>query len=181
MRCPKCEGERHTLWGPDHPVMLHWRLNPALAVNELALGQRVTSIWICETCAGPIFERSYLPCPSCGALHPQLRWKGQSGFGWWTGLRCPSCDAVLPPIRNAFGQWIERRTEPLWSPTANDPERIARLQAWVRGGGWLAVLLGTWALLGLGFAVAMVVGALLLFGGMTVAAFCAAFPIALVH
>lgn len=164
MTCPKCGGERHTLWGPTHPLMLHWRLNPAIATNELALGQRVTSTWICESCGGPVQDRSYTPCPSCRAMHPTSIWRLPNALGRWSGLRCPSCDAALPPIRNLWARGIERLTSPLWSGL--DPERVAGLGARIRGGAWrwvMAAGYGAWFAAGLLFGAAGIAVGLCIF------------------
>jgi hypothetical protein len=50
--------------------MLHWILNPGLAINELILGQRVPKVRLEDkTIDKPRIERVLIPCPHCETLH----------------------------------------------------------------------------------------------------------------
>jgi len=135
-RCPQCGGEPHKTWGPTHLVMVHWLLNPGLAFNELVLGQRVPKVThICTSCALDQNQRSYVPCPSCGALHPGMLWSKANGFFHYMGLFCPDCGEKIPAMRNGLALLIEGLTAPLWLlPAALVRERwrdseIARTRA----------------------------------------------------
>lgn len=49
-----------------HWMILHYILNPGLAINELILGQRVPKITPEDKSSEkPRVERSYVPCPHC--------------------------------------------------------------------------------------------------------------------
>jgi predicted RNA-binding Zn-ribbon protein involved in translation (DUF1610 family) len=114
-KCPKCGGDHFKRWQLPHPYILHWVLNPGLAVNELVLGQRVTKTQlICQDCDGPMMDRAYVPCPSCGTMHLGRRASGRQGFGNWRGIACPTCHQPIPCIRNVFSLLILLLTFPLW-------------------------------------------------------------------
>lgn len=39
---------KYKIWTWNNPVMLHWIINPGLAINELLLGQRVPKTMLIE-------------------------------------------------------------------------------------------------------------------------------------
>src|SRR4029077_8592771 len=89
-RCPVCGGSEHRRWSPMHPALLHWRLNPALAINELVFGQCVPrEIFVCTRCDAPQIRRTYARCASCGTFHSTWVWARANAFGHWLGLVCP--------------------------------------------------------------------------------------------
>lgn len=52
-----------------NPLLLHWILNPGLAINEVILGQRIPQVTLIDkTSNASLIERTYVPCPSCGAI-----------------------------------------------------------------------------------------------------------------
>jgi uncharacterized protein (TIGR02996 family) len=94
-RCSGCGGERCWRWGPSNPLMLHWVLNPGLAVNELLLGQRIPrEMFTCRAC-----RRTALRCVACRRLQP-LEGEMSRGLGVWKGLHCPACGSAIPMLRN---------------------------------------------------------------------------------
>ncbi|MBX2876000.1 MAG: hypothetical protein KTR30_28020 [Saprospiraceae bacterium] len=98
-------------------VMLHWIINPGLAINELILGQRIPKVSLEDkTVDKPRVERSYVPCPHCKTLHDSRTWSTQNGTGFknWFGLYCPDCGEVIPCLMNAFTFIILAVTFPLW-------------------------------------------------------------------
>ncbi len=98
-------------------MMIHWILNPALAVNELILGQRVPKIQLEDkTSDKPRIERSFVPCPHCGKLHDARTWSTQNGtaFKNWFGLYCFNCGKIIPCVMNAATYIILALTSPVW-------------------------------------------------------------------
>ncbi len=58
------------IWIWRNPVMLHWIINPGLAINELLLGQRVPKVSLEDkTIDKPRFEKTMVPCLHCETLH----------------------------------------------------------------------------------------------------------------
>ena len=116
-KCPKCESANFRRWSLPHPLILHWVLNPALAFNEIVLGQRLPKTQlICKSCEGPLMDRSYVPCPSCGAMHLGRLHSGKQAFGNWRGIACPACKQEIPCIWNIFSLLILLLTSPFWAP-----------------------------------------------------------------
>lgn len=103
--CPLCHGSDHTVWGVPHPLILHWVINPGLAVNELLLGQRLPKqMFVCQSCHDPLGWRTFVHCPGCGLYSGSMIWSGINGFGHWLGLVCPECGLCLPTLAN----WVTR-------------------------------------------------------------------------
>jgi hypothetical protein len=114
--CPKCKRSDFKQWKLPHPMIVHWVLNPGLAFNELALGQRVPKLQlICRTCEGAVMERAYVPCPTCRYMHWGRLWKRSRGFGNWRGISCPACGAPIPCIWNVFSLLILAVVSPIWA------------------------------------------------------------------
>lgn len=114
-RCPCCgEGISTVMALPDFG-MVHWILNPSLAINELVLGQCVAArVYLCESCPGPKQERAYVRCQSCGRYHSGMIWSGRLAFKNWIGHVCPDCGGSIPRLRNVFSALILAATAPLW-------------------------------------------------------------------
>ena len=50
--------------------MLHWIINPGLAINELLLGQRVPKTMLIEKDSSKsLQEKTKIPCPHCDMLN----------------------------------------------------------------------------------------------------------------
>lgn len=108
---------KYTVWTWKHPVMLHWIINPGLVINELLLGQRVPKVMLIEKGSEkPLVERSFIPCPHCHTLHPNLKWslQNKAAFGNWFGLYCNACGGIIPCMRNAASAVVLAVTAPLW-------------------------------------------------------------------
>jgi hypothetical protein len=133
--------------------MLHWVLNPGLVVNELLLGQRVPRIQLfCQTCSGPLIERSYIPCPNCRAMNGSRTWRRGDAFWHWLGPVCPACGKRIPSLWNLFSLIVLTLTAPLWylpyrlyfrdrpkaRPTGNPNKPQVTKRTWV----WMAVSWG---------------------------------------
>lgn len=100
-----------------HFTMLHWIINPGLALNELVLGQRVPKVMLVERNSNEIFaERTKVPCPHCNTIHPSKIWSTENGTGYknWFGLYCPECGGIIPCLTNATSFLILVVTAPLW-------------------------------------------------------------------
>ncbi len=98
-------------------MMLHWIINPGLAINELILGQRVPKVSLEDkTIDKPRIERTLIPCPHCNALHDGRTWSTQNGtaFKNWFGLYCMDCGGVIPCLTNALSIIVLVVTYPIW-------------------------------------------------------------------
>lgn len=104
------------IWTWKNPIMLHWIINPGLAINELILGQRVPKIMLIEKdSSGSILERTKIPCPHCGTLHPGLKWSTRNNaFKNWFGLYCDTCGKIIPCLTNLTSSIILGLTFPIW-------------------------------------------------------------------
>jgi hypothetical protein len=113
--CPKCGGRNFKVWKLPSFVILHWVLNPGLAFNELVLGQRIPKVQlICQDCAEPLYNRSYVPCPHCHTLVHGRSWGRKHGFGNWLGYVCPYCGGRIPCVWNWTSLVILAITSPVW-------------------------------------------------------------------
>ena len=98
-----------------HLMLLHWVLNPGLAINELVLGQRIPKITLIDkTSHAPLMERQYVPCPHCHEIHHGLRWSKKASFQNWFGILCPSCEKTIPCLWNLTSLIILTITFPVW-------------------------------------------------------------------
>ena len=113
----KFNKEKYKVYTWKNWMMLHWILNPGLAINELILGQRIPKISLEDkTSIKPRFERTFVPCPHCEKLHDGRTWAKQNGtaFKNWFGLYCPNCGKVIPCLTNGFSFIILVITFPIW-------------------------------------------------------------------
>jgi len=98
-------------------MMLHWILNPGLAVNELILGQRVPKVSLEDlTTDKPRIERGLIPCFQCGTLHDARIWSTHNGtaFKNWFGLYCKNCGNIIPCLTNGLSFIVLALTFPIW-------------------------------------------------------------------
>lgn len=97
--CHRCGGRdfRRTMaWW--NVLILHWLINPGLAVNEVFLGQRIPSrILTCRRCMG--MASQFCQCPGCSRFHHLKIWE-KVPFGNWLGLVCPDCGVSIPCYKN---------------------------------------------------------------------------------
>lgn len=108
---------RYKIYTWKNGMMLHWILNPGLAVNELLFGQRTPKISLLDkTLEKPRFERTFFPCPHCETLHDSRTWSTQTGtaFQNWFGLYCPACGGIIPCLWNLTSLVLLAVTAPLW-------------------------------------------------------------------
>lgn len=100
-----------------NPLLLHWILNPGLAINEVILGQRIPKVTLIDkTSNASLIERTYFPCPSCGAIHSGMLWGKGNAFGHWLGYICPGCEQRIPCLWNVFSLLLLAILSPLWFP-----------------------------------------------------------------
>ncbi|MDF1698231.1 MAG: hypothetical protein P1U56_20450 [Saprospiraceae bacterium] len=98
-------------------MMIHWIINPGLAINELILGQRIPKLFLEDRGSNkPRIERSFVPCPHCEMLHDSRTWSLKNGtaFKNWFGLYCTNCNGIIPCLRNSLSLLIIVITFPFW-------------------------------------------------------------------
>ena len=113
----KTDKQKYKIYTWKNWIMLHWIINPGMAINELILGQRVPKISLLDkTLHTPKFERSFIPCPQCETLHDSRIWSPQNktGFKNWFGLYCTNCGGIIPCLINGFSFIILTFTFPIW-------------------------------------------------------------------
>ena len=100
-QCHHCHCEEFKTWTLLHPLIIHWMLNPGLAVNELFFGQRIPrTVFLCRNSGSWLKPDSQvIECPKCKRFHSAMIWR-QCGFGNWLGLVCPDCGASIPSVLN---------------------------------------------------------------------------------
>ena len=109
------DNEKYKALKLPHPLFLHWILNPALAFNELALGQRIPKLLLTDIkSTAPLMERQYVPCPHCNALNESRLWAKGNAFGHRFGYLCPECDGKIPCLWNITSLALLAITFPLW-------------------------------------------------------------------
>ncbi len=100
-------------------MMIHWRLNPGLVINELLLGQRVPAkAYQANNMQQTWSERSRIQCPHCDTMHHSYTWSivNKTQFGNWFGLYCPHCEGIIPCVWNWTSLLVLALTSPLWYP-----------------------------------------------------------------
>jgi hypothetical protein len=110
---------QYKVWTWTHPLMLHWMINPGLAINEVFLGQRVPRKMLIEqNSKKSLAERSFIPCPHCNTLHPGAKWSPQNdtAFGNWFGLYCDHCGDTIPCLSNITSLVLWGISYPFWAP-----------------------------------------------------------------
>lgn len=98
--CPRCGKARQKVYKWSNPLWaigrIHWFLNPALAICELKLGQRVAARPVqCLDC-----NSGYVECFSCSSSIDRKLMMGKRAFHNHRGLFCPRCSASIPCQRN---------------------------------------------------------------------------------
>jgi len=104
------------IWTWKHPVVLHWILNPGLAINELIFGQRIPRVILSEKdSTKSLPERTIIPCPHCGTFHSGIKWSRQNNASKnWFGLYCDNCGKTIPCLRNFTSFILLALTSPIW-------------------------------------------------------------------
>ena len=107
--------DKYKVWKLPNPMMLHWVINPALAVNELILGQRFPKVMLIDKDSdAPLVEKQYVPCPHCKTIHNGMLWSKKASFANWFGLFCPTCEKSIPCLWNLTSLVLLAVTFPLW-------------------------------------------------------------------
>src|SRR5690625_4170602 len=94
---------RYKIYTWKNWMMLHWIINPGLAVNDLILRQRVPKLSLLDkTIDKPRVERTFIPCPHCSSLLVGCSWSTQSGMAFNSRFRlyCKDCGCVMPCLNN---------------------------------------------------------------------------------
>jgi hypothetical protein len=108
---------KYKVWTWKNPLVLHWIINPGIAINDVILGQRVPKITLVEKRKDkPFVERGYVPCPHCGTIHSSLKWSMQNktAFKNWFGLYCDHCEKIIPCLRNLTSYLLLGISFPVW-------------------------------------------------------------------
>lgn len=102
------DGTRYKVMRLPDPLLVHWIVNPGLAINELIFGQRMPAEWLIEQDTDrPLGLRQYVQCPSCQTVTNYRRWvRSKQRFGNWFGLACPSCAGKIPTLLNLFSRLV---------------------------------------------------------------------------
>ena len=109
--------EKYKVYTWKNWIMLHWILNPGLAIYELILGNRTPRVSLEDkTIDKPRIERILVPCPHCETLHDGRTWSKKNGtaFKNWFGLYCNNCGNIIPCLINIFSLIILVMTFPIW-------------------------------------------------------------------
>jgi hypothetical protein len=119
--CPQCAGHVCEVWSPKGTtpgiriVYWHWLFNPAVALVELLMGQRIPErTFVCKSCPVPLTRRCYEYCPHCFTFHRSDIWSGKNAMGNWLGYFCPNCGDSIPCLWNNTSRLILALTAPLW-------------------------------------------------------------------
>jgi uncharacterized protein (TIGR02996 family) len=100
--CPGCEGKTALRMDARNPAVLHWVVNPGLAINELVLGQRIPKVMhLCKTC-----WVASVRCVACRRFLTLKRLYGEREGSMWVRLPCPDCSADIRLVRNWFAKLI---------------------------------------------------------------------------
>lgn len=105
------------VYSSKHPVMLLWITNPGLAFNELVLGQRIPKVILIERNSTKSHaEKTFIPCPHCGTVHPGIKWSKQNNTALrnWFGLYCDNCGNIIPCLTNLTSYILLGLTFPIW-------------------------------------------------------------------
>jgi hypothetical protein len=152
---------KYKVWKLPHPLLLHWVINPGLAVNELLFGQRIPKVTVIDkTSSAPLMERQYVPCPHCHAMNDGRLWSKSNAFGHWFGYVCPECHGRIPCLWNISSLLMLALTAPVWiwfKPYAEE-KWLARQKsrlALAKAGDLPEAKTTSWLKLGLGFGAAM--------------------------
>jgi len=109
--------KRYKIYTWKNWMILHWILNPGLAINDLILGQKIPKVSLEDkTIDKPRIERTFVPCPHCQAMHDGRTWSTQNGtaFKNWFGLYCKECGNIIPCLPNGLSFIILAITFPIW-------------------------------------------------------------------
>ena len=109
--------KNYKIWDWKSPVILHGIINPGLVINELILGQTIPKVMLIEREGDkPFFQRSLVPCPHCGELHPGLKYSAQNKTALKNlfGFYCDQCKGIIPVHRNLTSLLILTITYPIW-------------------------------------------------------------------
>ncbi len=107
----------YKIWNWKSITILHWIINPGIVILELFLGQVVPKVMLIKRDGNqPFYQRSFIPCPHCGTLHPGVTYSAQNKTALknWFGLYCYKCDKVIPVQRNLTSLIILALTFPIW-------------------------------------------------------------------
>ena len=122
------DGRRFKVWALPHPLLVHWIVNPGIAFNELALGQRIPKqIFIEQDVEGSLIDRQYLRCEACGEMTSYRVYKDAGLMtGLYHGIPCMHCEANIPMLSNFLTGLVEQLSRP-WTEKHGTAKRDAKL------------------------------------------------------
>lgn len=111
------DDKKYKIYTWKNVYVLHWTLNPGVAILELLYGIRAPKITLeLKGSDLPKFEKTYVPCPHCHMLHDSRTWSAPNKTGKrnWFGLFCPNCEDIIPCHMNVFTFLLLAITYPIW-------------------------------------------------------------------
>jgi len=108
---------KYKIYDWKHPIVLHWLINPGVAVLELFHGIRVPKVMLIERNSNKaLIDRTFIPCPHCNTLHSSAKWYPQNAefTSWWGGMYCDNCGKTIPYLTNLTTYILLGITFPLW-------------------------------------------------------------------
>ena len=149
--------KKYKIWDWKSPWIIHWMINPGVAVVELLGGITIPKVMLIEREGDkPLYYRSWIPCPHCRTLHSGLKWSQQNktAFKNWFGFYCDHCGKIIPVQRNLVTLLFLVVTYPLWgwfrkslkqhwldkqparfiNITLEVPEKVKTKKFWIRNG-----------------------------------------------
>ena len=107
---------KYKIYDWKHPIVLHWLINPGVAVLELFHGIRVPKVMLIERNSNKaLIDRTFIPCPHCNTLHSSAKWYPQNAeFTSWSGMYCDNCGKTIPYLTNLTTYILLGITFPLW-------------------------------------------------------------------
>jgi hypothetical protein len=157
---------KYKIWDWKSPLILHWIINPAVAVFELLFGIAIPKVMLIDREGEgkiPYYKRSYVPCPHCGTLHNGLKWSQQNktAFKNWFGYYCDNCSNIIPIHRNFLSlivlvisypvwgwfkeslkqYWMDKQPDRFKNITFEIPEKLKSNKFWMRYGLMFGLLM----------------------------------------
>lgn len=119
-------GRRFKVWKMPNILLVHWVINPGLAINELVFGQRIPKKTYIEqdTKVKSFLERQYLYCENCQKLTNARVYKDAGlQFRLYHGIPCMRCEKEIPAIKNILSFVVILILRPILAIRGNEPRR----------------------------------------------------------
>ena len=149
--------KKYKIWDWKSRWVIHWMINPAVALPELLIGIAIPKVMLIEREATkPLYLRSIIPCPHCGTLHNGRKWyyENKTAFKNWWGYYCDNCGKIIPIQRNLLTllflvvtyplwgwfrksmkqRWLKKQPDRFKSITLQESELLYSKQFWIKAG-----------------------------------------------